>query len=174
MRLLVSLSAASVFLAACEGGGSKYEMPARSPEQNVVMSSGEYAYGRAPAAEHHDDDHDDHDHDDHDHDDHHDDGDHDHDEHDHEHDEEPIQLSAAADRVLILQTTELSRPAEVIGVVDAHEKMGHHGNALAHLKARAAAMGADAVVGVEFHHGEGQGEPTHLSGLAVRFLSSPP
>ncbi len=35
-------------------------------------------------------------------------------------------------------------------------------------------MGADAVVGVEFEHGEGQGEPTHLSGLAVRFLPGVP
>jgi hypothetical protein len=32
-------------------------------------------------------------------------------------------------------------------------------------------MGADAVVGVEFHPGEGEGEPTHLSGMAVRFVS---
>jgi hypothetical protein len=173
MRLLVAAVAALPYLAACEGTARYESSSARSPGEAVVMSSGEYAYGRgAPVADHHDDDH----HDDADHhdDDHHDDGDHDHDEHDHAHDEEPIQLSAAAERVLILQTTELTRPAEVVGVVDAHEKMGHHGNALAHLKARAAAMGADAVVGVEFHHGEGQGEPTHLSGLAVRFLPSPP
>jgi hypothetical protein len=33
-------------------------------------------------------------------------------------------------------------------------------------------MGADAVVGVEFHHGEGD-EPTHLSGMAVRFVPPP-
>jgi hypothetical protein len=107
---------------------------------------------------------------------HHHDDDHDGDEHehDHEHDDAPITLSPAEDRVLVLQTTALNRPAEVVGVVDAHEKMGHHNEALAHLKARAAALGADAVVGVEFHHGEGEGEPTHLSGLAVRFLSSLP
>jgi hypothetical protein len=35
-------------------------------------------------------------------------------------------------------------------------------------------MGADAVVGVEFHHGEGEGQPTHLSGLAVRFIQKVP
>ena len=33
-------------------------------------------------------------------------------------------------------------------------------------------MGADAVIGVEFHHGEEHGEPTHLSGLAVRYIDS--
>jgi hypothetical protein len=31
-------------------------------------------------------------------------------------------------------------------------------------------MSADAVVGVEFHHGEEKDEPTHLSGLAVRYV----
>jgi hypothetical protein len=79
-----------------------------------------------------------------------------------------------ASRVLILQTTHLDRPSEVVGVVDAHEEMGHHDDALRELQEKAAALGADAVVGVECHHGEGQGEPTHLSGLAVRFLVSAP
>jgi len=72
--------------------------------------------------------------------------------------------------VLILQSTHLDRPAEVVGVVDMHEGMGNQDQALAALRRKAAAMGADAVVGVEFHHGESDGEPTHLSGLAVRFL----
>jgi uncharacterized protein YbjQ (UPF0145 family) len=52
--------------------------------------------------------------------------------------------------------------------------MGSHDRALDVLRRRAVAMGADAVVGVEFHHGEGEGQPTHLSGLAVRFLPSVP
>ena len=77
-------------------------------------------------------------------------------------------------RVLVLQGKHLDRPAEVIGVVDAHEEMGKQDAALWTLKQKAAALGADAVVGVEFHHGEGEGEPTHLSGLAVRFLPSVP
>jgi uncharacterized protein YbjQ (UPF0145 family) len=42
------------------------------------------------------------------------------------------------------------------------------------LRVKAAQLGADAVVGVEFHHGESEGEPTHLSGLAVKFLSAVP
>jgi hypothetical protein len=77
-------------------------------------------------------------------------------------------------RVLVLQSTHLDRPSEVVGVIDAHVPMGSHDKALDVLRRRAAAMGADAVVGVEFHHGEGEGEPTHLSGLAVRFLQSVP
>jgi hypothetical protein len=75
-------------------------------------------------------------------------------------------------RVLVLQSTHLDRPAEVVGVIDAHVPMGSHDAALDVVRKRAAAMGADAVVGVEFHHGEGEGEPTHLSGLAVRFLQT--
>src|SRR5215472_16653632 len=77
-------------------------------------------------------------------------------------------------RILILQSTHLDRPAEVVGVIDAHEAMGRQDVALLALRRKAAAMGADAVVGVEFHHAEGEGQPTHLSGLAVRFLQAVP
>jgi hypothetical protein len=77
-------------------------------------------------------------------------------------------------RILVLQGKHLDRPAVVIGVVDAHEAMGSQEAALWTLKKKAAELGADAVVGVEFNHGEGAGEPTHLSGLAVRFLQAVP
>jgi hypothetical protein len=77
-------------------------------------------------------------------------------------------------RVLVLQSTHLERPAEVVGVIDAHVPMGSHEAALDVVRRRAAELGADAVVGVEFHHGEGEGQPTHLSGLAVRFLQAAP
>ena len=83
---------------------------------------------------------------------------------------EPGASRSDASRVLVLQTTKLDRYAEVIGVVDVHEAMGSDQAALQRLREKAAAMGADAVVGVEFHHGEGEGEPTHLSGMAVRFV----
>lgn len=76
--------------------------------------------------------------------------------------------------ILVLQGKHLDRPAQVVGVVDAHEAMGNQDAALWTLKKKAAALGADAVVGVEFNHGEGAGEPTHLSGLAVRFLRAVP
>jgi putative heavy-metal-binding protein len=82
--------------------------------------------------------------------------------------------ASTASRVLVLQTTKLERTAEVIGPVDVHEPMGSDQAALRRLQEKAAAIGADAVVGVEFHHGESEGEPTHLSGLAVRFLQAVP
>lgn len=75
-------------------------------------------------------------------------------------------------RILILQTRKLDRPAEVVGIVDAHEASGREEIALDELRRKAAAIGADAVVGVEFHHAESNGEPLHLSGLAVRYVSS--
>ena len=92
--------------------------------------------------------------------------------------------------VLVLQGS-AERPTEVIGLVDVHGRMGEEGEALGRLRERAAQMGADAVLYVEFHHGgehhheEGQAEDSdgavdeaaaesdpmalHLSGEAVRF-----
>lgn len=84
-----------------------------------------------------------------------------------------VDLSRAR-RVLLLQGRRLERPAEVVGVVDAHEPSGREDIAFQRLQERAAALGADAVVGIDFHHGEGAGEPLHLSGLAVRFLDHAP
>ena len=86
----------------------------------------------------------------------------------------PASASGEAARILVLQSTHLEQPAEVVGVVDAHVPMGSHEDALDALRRRALELGADAVVGVEFHHGEGDGQPTHLSGLAVRFLPKVP
>jgi uncharacterized protein YbjQ (UPF0145 family) len=53
-------------------------------------------------------------------------------------------------------------------LVDIHEQVESVDRALTVLKRKAAKAGADAVIGVEFHHGEPGEEPTHLSGLAVR------
>lgn len=73
-------------------------------------------------------------------------------------------------RVLVTDQHHLDRPTEVLGVVDVHAVVGAEAAAMAELRTRAAAMGADAVLGAEFHHGDGSGEPTHLSGMAVRFI----
>jgi len=75
--------------------------------------------------------------------------------------------------IIITTARKLDRPTEVIGVLDEHEPSGRQDAAFALLRSRAAAMGADAVVGVEFHHGEEAGESTHLAGLAVRFTDGP-
>lgn len=84
-----------------------------------------------------------------------------------------VELSRAR-RVLLLQGRKLDRPAEVVGVVDAHEPSGGQDAAFLHLQQSAAALGADAVVGIDLHHGEGPHDPIHLSGLAVRFLERTP
>lgn len=77
-------------------------------------------------------------------------------------------------RIRVLPSKRPDRPAEVVGVVDAHVPMGDHDRALAVLREKAAALGADAVIGVDFAHGEGHGgQPVHLSGLAIRYLERP-
>jgi len=83
----------------------------------------------------------------------------------------PTAAAAAPGQIPVLQAHHMDRPTEVIAILDVHAPMGHENEALAELRARAQACGADAVVGAEFHHGEGSGEPTHLSGVAVRFIS---
>lgn len=82
---------------------------------------------------------------------------------------------ADASRIRVLPTKRPDRPAEIVGVVDAHLPMGNHASAVAVLQQKAAELGADAVIGVAFAHGDGhQGEPIHLSGLAIRYLERPP
>lgn len=85
-----------------------------------------------------------------------------------EHEDESAVDPVAAARVRVLQNETLSCPSEVLGTVDVHEEVKNEAQALAILQRRAAALGAEAVVGVEFHHGEGAHEATHLSGMAVR------
>jgi uncharacterized protein YbjQ (UPF0145 family) len=83
-------------------------------------------------------------------------------------------LADAAKSMVVLQAQDAGRPTEVIGVIDVHEPTGQHDAALQTLRERAALIGADAVLGIEFHHeaeehGERKDTETHLSGLAVRF-----
>jgi uncharacterized protein YbjQ (UPF0145 family) len=77
-------------------------------------------------------------------------------------------LVAAAARIKVLQTGGLGCEMQSLGIVDVHEPMKTEEAALDLLKRRAAALGAEGVMGVEFHHGEGGGESTHLSGIAVK------
>ena len=87
-------------------------------------------------------------------------------------DDGPLPTDAAtvarAANVRVLQNESLACESEVLGPVDVHKKMESTPEALEKLKLRAAAVGAEAVTNVEFEHGEGGKEPTHLSGLAVR------
>ena len=70
----------------------------------------------------------------------------------------------------VFEAHHLDRLTEVVAILDIHVAVGGHDAALAILKAKASAAGADAVVGAEFHHGEGAGEPIHVSGMAVRYV----
>ena len=57
---------------------------------------------------------------------------------------------------------------DILEVVDIHTRADSQDKGFDELRARAAAMGADAVVGAEFEHGDGA-EPSHLSGMIVRY-----
>ena len=83
----------------------------------------------------------------------------------------PTAAATAPGQIPVLQAHHIDRPTEVIAILDVHAAMGHENEALQELRERARACGADAVVGAEFHHGEGGAEPTHLSGVAVKFIS---
>ncbi len=85
--------------------------------------------------------------------------------------EEPVtpELEAKAAKVQVVQNADsLGCATEVIGIVDVHEPVKTVDQALHELRLDAARIDAQAVVGVEFHHGEPGEEPTHLSGEAVR------
>src|SRR5579859_548913 len=75
---------------------------------------------------------------------------------------------AAGEKVKVLQNDHTECSTELVGLVDVHEPVDSVDKALTILRRKAAKMGAEAVLGVEFHHGEPDHEPTHLSGMAVR------
>ncbi len=55
----------------------------------------------------------------------------------------------------------------ILQVVDIHTRATSEDKGFDELRARAASLGADAVIGAEFEHGDGD-EPSHLSGMIVR------
>lgn len=67
----------------------------------------------------------------------------------------------------VLSDERLSCTSQVLGIVDVHEPVENDEAALDILRRRAAALGAEAITGVEFRHGDGH-ERTHMSGTAVR------
>lgn len=58
--------------------------------------------------------------------------------------------------------------SNIVAVLDFHSSADTENKGFDELRARAMAVGADAVIDAEFEHGEG-GQLSHLSGLAVRF-----
>jgi hypothetical protein len=81
----------------------------------------------------------------------------------------PMPMTPRARSVQVFVDKRVPRPTEVLGVFDFHSASTSEDKGFDELRARAAAIGADAVIGAEFEHGEGS-EPSHLSGMAVRFL----
>jgi len=80
----------------------------------------------------------------------------------------PRASQAEAARIkVIFSGTKVPDATEVLGVVDVHEPATSDEQGLEIMKERAAAMHADAVIGVEFHRDDKSF--TDLSGLAVRF-----
>ena len=84
--------------------------------------------------------------------------------------EAPAPVRPVRADIIVTTARKLDRATELVGVIDAHQPSGGQDAAFAMLRQRAAAMGADAVVGVEFHHGEDKEEAAHLSGIAVRYV----
>ena len=85
----------------------------------------------------------------------------------------PASSGPGPSQILLLAGRSLGRPAEVVGIIDEHAPSGSEDMAEALMRQRAVALGADAVLGVDYHHGE-EGGSTHFSGMAVRFLSVSP
>lgn len=63
-------------------------------------------------------------------------------------------------------------PAVVVGVIDVHVDATRSSEAFDELRRQASALGAQAVIGADFHHGEGR-EPSHVSGMAIRYRDAP-
>jgi uncharacterized protein YbjQ (UPF0145 family) len=74
------------------------------------------------------------------------------------------------DRILVTAETRCPtrRQCNIVEVVDLHTRAAAQDKGFDELRARATSLGADAVLGAEFEHGDGN-EPSHLSGVIVRF-----
>lgn len=79
----------------------------------------------------------------------------------------PVSSPRPAAEILVTPDTEVGYPTEVLGVLDFHSPVQSQDKGFDELRARAAALGADAVIHAEFEHGE-DGGLSHLSGMVVR------
>ncbi len=82
----------------------------------------------------------------------------------------PEYASDASPRILVTtqETCPNHRDCDILDVVDLHTKATSEDKGFDELRARAAVLGGDAVIGAEFEHGDGN-EPSHLSGMIVRY-----
>lgn len=80
-------------------------------------------------------------------------------------------VSAGRSRVIVTADRNCSAKGvtcDILEVVDLHTRAASEEKGFDELRARADALGADAVIGAEFEHGGGD-EPSHLSGMIVRY-----
>ncbi len=80
--------------------------------------------------------------------------------------EEPTHLSGIAVRCNDLIK---GRPFDTLGNIDVVAEMGKEDDGETELLRRAREMGADVVSDIQFEHGDGEGKPTHVRGIAIRF-----
>ena len=85
----------------------------------------------------------------------------------------PVVDGARVRRIVVTTEKTLGRPCEIVAIFDLHTAATDEDKGFDELRARALALGADAVIRAEFEHGEGS-EPSHLSGMAVRFSAPRP
>lgn len=81
----------------------------------------------------------------------------------------PPQVAASRPPVLVLVDKRVDRPSEVLAILDFHSNAEDEDKGFDELRARAYAIGAEAVLAAEFEHGADG--TSHLSGIAVRFLA---
>jgi len=86
---------------------------------------------------------------------------------------EQVPPGRSAEAILVTPQPALDRVTELVGVLDFHAPADTEDKGFAALRERAARLGADAVVGAEFEHGE-DGGLSHLSGMAVRYGEEDP
>jgi hypothetical protein len=82
---------------------------------------------------------------------------------------EPPSAATLGRGLLVTPDESLDRPVKVLAVLDFHTKAKSQDKGFDELRAKAAELGADAVTTAEFEHGDGD-EPSHLSGIAVKFI----
>ena len=83
----------------------------------------------------------------------------------------PESLTAAQANVDVFpKGSSPTRRSVVVGVIDVHTSAENPDKGFDVLRVVAAQLGADAVIGAEFEHGEGN-EPSHLSGMAIRYIA---
>ena len=81
--------------------------------------------------------------------------------------------SSSSTDIVVTTAKSLDRSCEILEVFDIHTHADSEDKGFDELRARAKAIGADAVIGAEFEHGDGN-EPSHLSGMAVKYTQPTP